>query len=285
MYSTVALVTGASSGLGRATALGLARRGAAVVMVSQDPVRGAAAREAIQRETGNANVVLLPTDLASLGAVRGLAAEFRRRHERLDVLVNNAGVYLSRCHITADGFEKTLAVNHLSHFLLTNLLLGELAVAGGRVITVSSDTHRVARLSRSPLESILRGEGWYNGLQAYADSKLANILFTFVLARRLEGKGVTVNAMHPGIIATRIWDRNRDPLSLIMRLMKPFRPSARRGAKAVVHLALDPGVRGVTGRYFHRGRERRAARAAYDQDLAEQLWQVSARLTGLTAPA
>ena len=276
----IASVTGGNSGIGREVARGLARRGARVVILGRSAERCEAARVELARETG-ARVDVVLADLADFGAVRRAADELRRLSDRLDLLVANAGVWLARRELTPDGLERTMAANHLGHFLLTNLLREPIERARGRIVVVTSEAHRRGRLTERTLEEIFRGVGRYSGTQAYADSKLANVLFTFELARRLDGTGVTANAVHPGVVATRIWRRGRGVLGFLARLAKPFMASPREGARPVLRVATDPDLEGVTGRYFDRMDERRAVDAAYDRALARRLWQVSAELTGL----
>lgn len=276
----IGVVTGASSGVGKAAAARLAERGATVLMICRSRERGQTALSEIQEETGNRAVELRLADLGSLGHVRELGETLSAELDRLDFLINNAGVYRSRLELTEDGFERTMAVNHLAHFLLTHLLIDRLRAASGRVVNVSSGSHRSGKLDRAPLQSILRGEGRYRGLQAYSDSKLANVLFTFELARRFESI-ITANALHPGVLATRIWNQNHNAPSLFMRLFKPLMGSPKVGGDAAVRLATDPQLTHVTGKYFDKEKESRAADMAYDRDLAHRLWQVSAELTGL----
>jgi NAD(P)-dependent dehydrogenase (short-subunit alcohol dehydrogenase family) len=280
----ICVVTGANSGIGEATCRLLAADGATVVMVCRDKGRGQAALTEIRERTSNSNVHLYIADLASLDAVRAVAESIRADFDRVDVLVNNAGLWRAHRQITEDGFEVTLAVNHLAHVLLTLSLLDHLAKASGSVINVSSEAHRSGKLTRMPLEQIIRGEGRYRSLQAYSDSKLANVLFTFELAKRLEGKAdVTTNAFHPGVLATRMWNQDITPLNLVFRLFKPFMGRPERGGEAAVRLAVDPDLEGVTGRYFNRLEESRASDAARDEELAARLWNLSAELIGVPA--
>lgn len=271
--------------MGRSASQLLAAEGANVVMVCRDRGRGEAARAAIrQRAAKGVEIELELADLASLEDVHAVSERLKSRLVTVDVLVNNAGVYRASREITADGFERTMAVNHLGHFLLTLSLLESLTSAAGRVINVSSEAHRVGNLARLPLEDIFCGQAPYQGFQAYSDSKLANVLFTFELARRLDGaSAATANALHPGVLATRIWNQNANPASLLMRVIKPFLGRPRRGGEAVVRLARDRELTGVSGRYYKQLDEVSAAKAARDTDLAERLWRLSVELTGTKA--
>lgn len=280
--SKVCVITGASSGIGYEAALALVRTGAEVVMVCRNRQRGEAARQRILGATEGAHVDLVIADLASLRQVRALASDLAAAHRQIDVLVNNAGVYRSRPEMSEDGFERTMAVNHLAHFLLTNLLLPPLRAAKARVITVSSGSHRLAKLRRKPLEQIIKSVGDYSGVQAYADSKLANLLFSFELARR--EPDLTAIALHPGVLSTRIWNQNNNLLSLMMRVAKPFMERPVRGGARIVRLATAGEFVGASGQFYDRDRATRAAPAAYDQELAAQLWTLSEGLTDL-APA
>jgi NAD(P)-dependent dehydrogenase (short-subunit alcohol dehydrogenase family) len=279
MTGRVVLITGATSGIGEATARALARRGAHVVLAGRDRDRCEATAEAIRGESGRADgVEYLLSDLSRRDEVRRLADEFRARHGRLDVLVNNAGVVLMERGETADGIERTWAINHLAYFLLTNRLLDVLkASAPARVVCVSSDAHRAIQgLNWDDLE-FRKG---YRGFKAYCQSKLANVLFTRELARRLEGSGVTANALHPGLVNTRIF-RGPGALRVVFRAMANlFGKTAEDGAKTSIYLAGSPEVAGVTGRYFDRCREVEPSKAAQDDEAARRLWEVSERMTG-----
>jgi NAD(P)-dependent dehydrogenase (short-subunit alcohol dehydrogenase family) len=279
------VVTGANSGVGRAATELIAGSGAAVVMVCRDEARGRKALAAIRKGSSNPDVRLELADLASLSSVRDLASRLVGRTGWIDVLVNNAGAYRARREISEDGFEMTMAVNHLGHFALTTLLTGTLIGGIGRVINVSSDGHRSGDLRRASLEEIFRGLPRYRGLQAYADSKLANVLFTFELSRRLGHTGLAAAALHPGVLGTRIWNQNRDPLSLLMRGFKPFMGRPSVGGRAVCHLAIQASAEEIDGKYFHVENERRAADQAYDADLASELWVESTRLAAVAGSA
>ena len=279
----VCLVTGANRGIGRATAAALARLGATVVMLARDARLAAAAREAVARESGNERVSVVPADLASFSSIRAAAGEVAARFEAVHVLVNNAGVNLARRQVSANGVELTLAVNHLAPFLLTHELLPLLrrgaADGGARVVTVTSEFERFGRVAFGNLQ----GERRYVGLLAYTQSKLANVLFTYELAARLAGTGVTANCVYPGLVAT---DLMRDRLLFrapwLRALWGRVLLSPEAGAQASVYAASTPEVRGVTGRCFdRRGREVRTSRRSYEAAARERLWRVSEELTGV----
>lgn len=270
------LVTGASQGLGRATATELARLGASVVLLCRDETRGRAALEAIRAATGNQQVVLRIADLSSQESIRRFADGFLRDEDRLDVLVHNAAVYRLSRHETPDGIEETFAVNHLAPFLLTHLLRPLLsATEGSRLVVVSSDAHAHAALDLSDLE----GRESYDGYFAYAQSKLANLLFTYALSRRLGPRGPTANAAAPGVVATEIV---RDLPEELRAKWRSMGRSPEEGARIIVRLAADPELSGVTGRYFRSDGEAESSLLSRDEGLQEDLWRVSARMTGLT---
>ena len=271
MTGKVVVVTGASSGIGAAAAVELADLGAIVVPVGRDPGRLAAVAKRVGSEP-------LRADFASLAAVRRLAAELLDRHERIDVLVNNAGLVTSRRELTEDGHEKTFAVNHLAPFLLTNLLLERLrASAPARVITTSSGAHGGGRLNFDDLDA----ERSWSMMRAYSTSKLANILFTRGLAMRLDPGEVTANCLHPGVIGTRL-GRSAGLLSrLVWTAGRPFLGSPRRGAQTIVYLASSEEGGEVTGGYYESSRPVGTSAAAADIELADRLWRESERLVGL----
>jgi retinol dehydrogenase-12 len=272
------LVTGANSGIGKATALGLARLGATVVLACRNSERGSAAKRDIVEESASRDVSLAVVDLANLDSVRSFANDFRHKFSRLDVLVNNAGIYSSKRVVTVDGFESTFQVNYLGHFLLTNLLLGLLkARAPSRIVNVSSEAHRTGHINFDDLQGQRRYRGW----TAYAESKLANILFTHELALRLEGTGVTVNSIHPGTVRTNFARSNGGIIGLGVKLFAPFMLSSEEGAKTVVWLASAPHLQQVTGKYFANQSERFSSRESYDTEVAKRLWEVSGELVGL----
>ena len=274
----ICLVTGATRGIGRATAEALAKMGAQVLLHGRDSASvGAVVREMVR----HGQVAGVVGDLSSLAAVRKLAKEVAAQHPRLDVLVNNAGTGSLHRAPTADGFERQFAVNHLAPFLLTNLLLERLrASPAARVVTVSSMAHRSGKLDFDDLNWERRK---YSGLQAYSASKLANILFTTELARRLAGSKVTANCLHPGVVATNIFNTMGFGGRLISVLFRPFMLSAAKGALTSVYLASSPEVANVTGKFFDKCRETPTAPAAQDAEVARRLWEVSERMTGLAS--
>lgn len=282
MDGRVALITGATSGIGRATALRLATMGATLVLVGRDPDLGQATVREIKAASGNDAVDMLQTDLSSQASVRGLVADFRSRHSKLHVLINNAGIAPVRRSVTADGIEKTFAVNYLAPFLLTNLLLDELeAGAPARVVNVAGDFHRKATIRFDDLMS----EQDFSGSSANNQAKLALILFTYELARRMAGTGVTANCLHPGPTATDgpLHDPDLSAFSRAMyRAVRVFFQSPEKGAETSIYLATSPAVDGVSGKYFIKKRPVDSSPESYDEAIARRLWEVSTHLTGLS---
>lgn len=282
MNNKVCLVTGATSGIGAETALGLARAGARVVLVGRDPGRCRLATDRIAADSGNREVTAHVADLSSQAAIRGLAAELLGRYERIDVLVNNAGAMFLDRRLSVDGIEMTMALNHFGYFLLTNLLLDRIkASAPARVVNVSSAAHQMGRFRFEDVPVPSR----YSGFRAYAQSKLANVLFTRELARRMEGTGVTVNALHPGFVASNfLADKGRVGW-VLERLAPLIAISSARGAETPIYLATSPEVEGVTGRYFYRKREAASSAESRDEGVARRLWDLSEAMTGLASAA
>src|SRR5499427_2707437 len=277
MNGKVCVVTGATSGIGKAAATALARMGAQIVRVGRDRGRAEATAAEIAAVSTVAPKVEI-ADLASMAQVRALAGRLVAL-ERIDVLINNAGLVLGERRGTPDGFEHVFAVNHLAPFLLTNLLLPRLtASAPARVITVTSDAHSAAKLE---LDDPNLEHGW-DSWRSYANSKLANILFTRELARRLDGTGVTANCAHPGVVRTGFGREGKPLLRLGTTLARPFFLSPERGADTVVYLASSPDVAGETGGYYVKRQQREPSAAARDDAAARKLWDISAKLTGLT---
>ena len=283
MGDKTVLVTGGTGGIGLATAAGLAVLGARVGVVGRSAERGAAAADSVLRQVPTAEVDVFTADLSAQSEVRRLAAEVKAAYPRLDVLVNNVGGYWAHRHVTADGLEHTFALNHLAPFLLTHQLRDLLAAsAPARVVTVSSGAQSMGRIDLDDLQ----GERSYKGQRAYNQSKLANVLFTYELARRLEGTGVTATVLHPGVVRTAF---GREDSGRVMRMMLPvvtrFMKTPEKGASTSVYLASSPEVAEVTGGYFANSRPRRSSRVSYDRDLARRLWEVSAELTGVSEVA
>jgi NAD(P)-dependent dehydrogenase (short-subunit alcohol dehydrogenase family) len=311
----VCLITGASAGIGLATAVGLARLGGRVVLVCRDAGRGATAVDRVRRGgASDANVDLLVADLSSQRSVRRLAGEICDRYPRLDAVIQNAGVVALQRRVTEDGIELQLAVNHLAPFLLTQLLRGPLAASGaGRVVIVASQVERHGTIRFDDLQ----GERHYDALEAYNQSKLGNVLFTYALAERWAGTGITVNCLHPGVVRSQLlenmWAAEMKPaqspsiagaagdllrgglrrgLGAIRSRIPGFAPrrpegsgplTPEEGAKTSIHVATAPELAGVSGRYFRELAEARSSPQSYDAAVRERLWSVSAELVGLAA--
>ena len=284
MSEKVVLITGATNGIGKVTALEMAKQGYKVVLVGRNPAKTQATVSEIKLQSGNPAVEGLLADLSSLAELRKLADEFRQRYARLDVLVNNAGAYYASRQESADGYEMTFAVNHLAYFLLTNLLLDMLkASAPARIVNVSSDAHKSAKINFDDLQST-SGYG-AQGFSVYGVSKLANILFTYELARQLVGTAVTVNVLHPGLVATGFGTNNRGLMKFAMRFIHRFSISPEQGADTIIYLASSPEVEGVTGKYWVKRKAIPSSSASYDEAAQKRLWNVSAEITGITERA
>jgi NAD(P)-dependent dehydrogenase (short-subunit alcohol dehydrogenase family) len=274
------MVTGASSGIGKETAKKLAELGATVVMVCRNRKRGEKAMSEVKRAGNGTPVELLLADFTSLDAVRAVAKEFHEKHGSLHVLVNNAGGVSVMRSETADGFETTFQVDYLSHFLLTNLLLDLLKEsAPSRIINVSSASHYRGHLNFGDLQ-LKKG---YGVMKAYSQAKLAQVLFTYELSRRLQGTGVTVNCLHPGTVATNIWKGSMGPLSFLGNISRLFLIGPEEGAETPVYLASSPDVEGLTGKYLDHKLEKQSSDESYDQAMALKLWDESERMTGLSS--
>jgi retinol dehydrogenase-14 len=277
MAGTTVIITGATGGIGKATALGLARMGAHLGITGRDRKRTEDAAREI-RAAGGGQVEAFVADLSSQSEVRRLADEVLRSFPRIDVLVNNVGGYWNTRHVTADGLERTFALNHLAPFLLTSLLLDRLREsAPSRVITVSSNAQAMGRIDFDDLQ----GEQSYSGARAYNQSKLANVLFTYELSRRLEGSGITANALHPGVVRTAFGAE--DPAGLqrvFVPLLMPFMKTPAQGAATSISLASAPELAQVSGGFFASGKPKKSSPASYDEAVAARLWRVSADLVG-----
>jgi len=279
MKDKIVMVTGANSGIGKSASIALAEKGGTVVMVARNKERGEAARSEIVTKSGNNSIDLLLADLSSLESVRQLVAEFRKKYSKLHVLINNAGLFNQRRRVTADGYENTFATNYLAAFLLTNLQLDLLKTsAPSRIINVSSVGHYNGHISFDDLNL----ERDYGGWKAYGQSKLALVLFTHELAKKLQGTGVTVNAVHPGTVATNIWTRPFGSAGFITALPKLFMASPEKGAETIVYLASSPDAQSLSGEYLEKSKVKKSSEESYDEEIAQRLWDVSAKLTRLS---
>ncbi len=278
MQGKVCMVTGATDGIGVPTARALAQMGAEVIVVGRNREKCEAVVAQIKQETGNPQVEFMLADFSELAQVRQLAQDFKRKHDKLHVLVNNAGVLQLIRRETQDGYESMFGVNHLAHFLLTMLLLDTIkASAPARIVIVSSGSHRRGQLDFDDLHSRKR----FSPTQMYGNSKLANVLFTYELARRREGSGVTVNALHPGFIKTNMAANNGWFVRLMLPLIHMSSLTPEQGAQTSIYLASSPEVEGVSGKYFIKSKQASSSRASHDQEAALRLWQESLKLTGL----
>ena len=280
MRSRVCLVTGASSGIGKATALALASMGGTIILACRDSGRGENARREIIEVSHNSEITLMLVDLSNQGSIRSFVESFKQNVSRLHVLVNNAGIYTSRRVVTVDGLESTFAINHLSHFMLTNQLLELLKLsAPSRIVNVTSEAQRAGKINFSDLQ----GGNRYSGMKAYSQSKLANVLFTYELARRLAGTGVTVNCVHPGTVRTNFGRESGGFMSVAVKIAGPFMLTPEEGARTVVYAASSPAVESVSGKYFIKEAEAKSSRDSYNPEIAGRLWDISARLAKATA--
>jgi retinol dehydrogenase 12 len=286
LKNKICLITGATAGIGEVTALKLAGMGATIVGVGRNPDKCAASTERIRKATGNLNVEYLLADLSSQAQIHALAENFLQKYDRLDVLVNNAGAIFITRKETVDGIERTFALNHLGYFLLTHLLLDALkASTPARIVSVSSSAHYSGNMDFNDLELKRIFQGW----QAYANSKLANVLFTYELARRLEGTGVTATVLHPGWVATDFAHNNFRGLLWVVRpfyrlVQKLTAITPEEGADTMVYLASSSELEGVTGKYFYKRREKRSLAVSYDVEVAKRLWEISEQMLGIALP-
>ena len=280
LQGKVILLTGANSGIGKETALALSRMGASLVLICRNESKGKETMREIEKRTGNRSVELIVADLLLQEEVRKVASNFLSNHLRLDVLINNAGTNFPSYGETKDGVERTMAVNYFAPFLLTNLLLDVLIRSGpSRVVNVSSVGHFRGRIE---LENLTRDKRMgASGLGAYGRSKLALVLFTYELARRLKGKTVTANCLHPGAVRTNIWN-HAGAVTPISRLMSLFMKGAEEGARTSIYLASSPEVEGVSGKYFEDCKQTSSSKESYNESLASKLWEASARITNLS---
>jgi len=282
MKNKVILITGATNGIGKATALALARKAATLVIVGRNPEKTRQVASEIAQQSGNPAVDFLLADLSVLSQVRSLAEAFKQKYSRMDVLINNAGSHFSNRQLTADGYERTFSFNHLSYFLLTHEFLDLVkGSAPARIINVSSAAHTLGPLNFDDLMSTNYG---MMGFRAYSQSKLANIMFTYELARRLDGTGVTVNALHPGAVNTGFAKNNSGWMRFTMNLFGYFSLTPEAGALTSIYLASSPTVSGVNGKYFDKCKPVSSSPASYDQAAQQRLWALSEELTGIKYP-
>lgn len=283
MEGKTVLITGANTGIGKETAIDLARRGARVIMACRDMKKGEAALNDVAERTGSSKLVLKQLDLASLESVRAFAEDINKTEPELHVLINNAGVMVpSERQVTQDGFEIQMGVNHLGHFLLTNLLIDLLKSSKpSRIVVVSSSAHYLTTSTESFKFDNINSEKYYKKWDTYGQSKLANILFTRELSKRLKGTGVTANSLHPGAIKTEL-SRHLGPLETIgMRAMFVFFKTPTEGAQTNIYLAVSEEVEGVSGLYFADCKVKKTSKAAQDDEAAKKLWDISAKFVGL----
>jgi len=274
----VCLITGATSGIGAAAALAAARSGGTVVIVGRKERKCIQQVSKIRRTVPGAHADYLVADLSSQQQVRDLASQFIARYPRLDILINNAGAYFGKRELSVDGLEMNFALNHMAYFLLTNLLLGRLNEApSGRIVVVSSGAHANGKIDYDDLQT----ERDYSLGKAYARSKLANVLFTYALARRLGGTRTTVNALHPGLVATNLGSNNNWLRTKLRNLLKRQMLTPEAGAKTIVYLALSEEVKNVSGKYFYECKAIPSSKDSYNEADQERLWQMSERLAGL----
>jgi retinol dehydrogenase-14 len=280
MAGKTVLVTGATGGIGKATAVGLVRLGARVAITGRDMARAETAATDIRAVTNIPAVDAFAADLSSQTEVRRLAGEVLDRYPHLHVLVNNVGGFWAHRHVTADGLEHTLALNHLAPFLLTMLLLDRLkASAPARIVTVASGAHTAGRIDFDDLQ----GDRQYSGQSAYNSSKLANVMFTYELARRLHGSGVTATVLHPGVVRTAFGAEDQAAFfTMLSPLIRPFLKSTAQGAATSIYLASSVQVEGLTGQYFVNSKPTKSSASSYETAAARHLWQVSTDLVGLT---
>jgi NAD(P)-dependent dehydrogenase (short-subunit alcohol dehydrogenase family) len=278
MKNKVCLITGGNSGIGRETALGIAKKGLTVVIVSRDYLKGKEAIEFIKRESGNKKVGLIAADLSSRKQIYKISEEFRKKYKRLDILINNAAAVMQNRVLTEDGIEYQLAVNHLAPFLLTSIMADLLIdSAPSRIINVSSQTHVSASIDFNDLNSSVN----YHPAAVYSMTKLMNILFTYKLASKLQGTGVTANCLHPGVVSTKLLLDYQGNSGLKSFFSKLRNDSAERGARTSIYLALSSDADGFTGKYFTDMKQKESSPMSYDKKLADKLWEVSSRLTGI----
>ena len=276
MAAKTIVVTGGTSGIGEVAAIRLAEQGARIVHIARDPARAAATQAALKKANPAADHAVHIADLSLLAEMKRVAREIAAAEPRIDVLIDNAGAMFNKRQVTADGLEKTFALNHMAYFVITNILLPNI-VDGGRIVVTASNAHRGAKLDFDDLQS----ERGFRGFGVYSESKLMNILFTRALARRLS-RGITANSLHPGFVATRFGDQSGGVMGGVIKLIKPVGAiSPEEGARTIVYLAASPEVAGVSGRYFFECKPATPTREAQNDEDGERLWKISEEIAGL----
>ncbi|MCB9233701.1 MAG: SDR family oxidoreductase [Bacteroidia bacterium] len=277
MKEKIILITGATNGIGKAAATEFARQGATVILTARNQQKGQEVVAEIQAKTGSAKVSLMEVDLASGESIRQMTTAFKEKYDHLNVLVNNAGGFFNERLTTPEGHEYTFGLNHLGYFQVTTQLLDLLkSTPGARIVNVASEAQRQGRIDFGNLML----KGGYSGFRAYCNSKLANIVFTNELSRRLEGTGVTANSLHPGVVKTGFGLNNSGFLNFLVKLAQPFMLTPEQGAETMIWLATSPQVEGVSGKYWAKKKELKAVPQAYDPEVGKRLWEESERLTG-----
>lgn len=280
VQNKLCIVTGANSGIGKATAMELASQGAYVVMICRNEKRGLNAKEEIIQKTGNTGVELMLADFSYQYEIREVAEKITNKFDQVDILINNVGTIFHKRQETMDGIEKTFAVNHLGPFLLTNLLLPHLNKAPeARIINVASEAHRVG-VPVFDLDNLQLQKG-FGGVKAYGLSKLCNIMFTHELAKKLEGTHITTNALHPGVVSTNLAEEASWWMKFLYFIGRPFMRSPGKGARTPIYLATSDEVAGISGKYFKNQKQVKPASIAFDDEMTSKLWDISERLTGL----
>lgn len=270
------IITGATSGIGKEAAIEIAKHDTCIIMPVRNLEKGENVKRQIEQQTGNSSIHLIKCELDSFDSIRAFSDEFKKRFDKLSLLVNNAGIWEHKIKETADGIEMNFGVNHLAPFLMTNLLLDEIKKgAPSRIVNVSSEAHRYGKMNFDDPE----GRKKFSSMQSYGQSKLANILFTRFLAERMAEDNVIVNCLHPGVVATNLFDKMHP---VLRALSSPFMKNPRKGAKTTVYLAISPEINGQTGGYYVNKKIKRPSKAAMDDNAAERLWKLSMEYTGVT---
>jgi NAD(P)-dependent dehydrogenase (short-subunit alcohol dehydrogenase family) len=278
MQGKIVLITGANSGIGKETTKALAKKGATIVMACRNLTKANSVCEAIKKESGSRHIEVMQLDLASLSSIRQFTRQFSQKYQQLNLLINNAGIFCTTREETQDGFEKTMGTNYLGPFLITHLLLPLLTqTPEARIINVASDTHFDGQIDLRDLHLQKK----YKGSQAYASSKLAIVLFTQELAERLKDAGITVNALHPGLVATKIWPEEKWYQVMASKIIKLFLISPQEAAQTSIYLASSDEVKNITGKYFYKKKPKDVSPKCRDMELQKGLWQLSEKLTGL----